>query len=71
MIAKMVHERPAAVTRFGRQLMMVKAVSDEALAPAMVLTAVLDTGGPPPSSNSEREALVQWVDAASFGGNGG
>jgi hypothetical protein len=51
--------------------MMVRAVPGEAPAPVMALTAVVMTGGPSPSSNSTREALVRWVHDVSSGGNGG
>jgi hypothetical protein len=50
------------VTRFGRWLATVKAVSGE---------ASVMTSGPLPSNSSEREALLRWDDDESLGGNGG
>jgi hypothetical protein len=52
----MLHERPAVVTRFGRRLAVVKAVSGEASTLRMAPVAVVMTGGPPLSSSS----VWQW-----------
>jgi hypothetical protein len=62
---KMVDEERTTATRFGQCLETVKAVSDKAPVEAVMM------GGPPPSNNSAREALVRWVNGMSLCGNGG
>jgi hypothetical protein len=46
-------------------------VSGEAPTLGMASAMAVMTGAPPPSSSSAQEALVQWVNGTSLGGNGG
>jgi hypothetical protein len=69
--AKIVHETPVAVRRFGRRWAMVMVVSSEALPPGTAPAVVVMTGDPPPSNNSARVILVRWVNGASSSGNSG
>jgi hypothetical protein len=64
-VMKMVDGERMTAAQFGRCLETVKAVSDKAPAEAVTM------GGPPPSNNSAREALVWWVNGTSLCSNGG
>jgi hypothetical protein len=66
-----VHERPVAVTWFSRRWVTMTVVSGEAPTLGMASAMAVMTGAPPPSSSSTQEALVQWVNGTSLGGNGG
>jgi hypothetical protein len=58
----MVHERPVAVTQFGRWWATMTAVFSEALAPGTAPAAAVAIDGPPPSNNSAQEVLVRWCE---------
>jgi hypothetical protein len=67
-VAEIGHRKRLTGRQLGRFLKMVGVASSVALSPAAVPVVVVTTGGPPPSYNLTREALIQRVDGTSSGG---